>query len=166
MNSTEFLHQLLPLRDALFRFALRLVGSRAEAEDVVQEVYLKLWDKREELDHLQNPQAYSMTMTRHLSLDKKKSKHSKTAELTATIDSSNPDSALSIAEHLEQKDLIQRIHIYMCQLPEKQRSVMHLRDVEGLSYEEIVAALNMPMPQVKTNLFRARQTIRSKMIDG
>jgi RNA polymerase sigma factor (sigma-70 family) len=162
MNSTEFLHQLLPLRDALFRFAFRLVGSRAEAEDVVQDVYLKLWDKRDELDDIKNPQAYSMTMTRHLSLDKKKNKHAQTSELPDTYELPNNVSH-SLAEEIEQKDLLQRVHIYMCQLPEKQRAVMHLRDVEGLSYEEIVVALEMTMQQVKTNLFRARQAIRERV---
>lgn len=70
MRITEFKNQILPLRDKLFRLALRITLDRAEAEDIVQEVMLKMWDCRGEWDKIKNKEAYCCTMTRNLSLGK------------------------------------------------------------------------------------------------
>jgi RNA polymerase sigma-70 factor (ECF subfamily) len=66
---------------------------------------------------------------------------------------------------LEAQDGYQRIRSFIQALPEQHRAVMHLRDIEGLSYQEIASALDMTMPQVKTNLFRARKAVRAAILN-
>ena len=152
----------ISIKDKLYRFALRMTGDMAEAEDVVQEVFIKVWNKRDDMQEVLNHEAYCMTLTRNLSLDKLRSKHRKTAEIGEALQLT--DSYSTPYDVTETNDVIGRIRKWMQDLPEKQRLTMHLRDIEGLTYDEISTALEMPMTQVKVNLHRARQFIREKML--
>jgi RNA polymerase sigma-70 factor (ECF subfamily) len=104
-----------------------------------------------------------MTLAKNLSLDKLRSKHRRTEDADGLrqviAPSENP------YQQTEKVDMMQQIRLILKNLPEKQRMVMHLRDIEGLAYDEIVEQLEMPMSQVKINLFRARQTVREKLIE-
>ncbi|MFN0215729.1 MAG: RNA polymerase sigma factor [Saprospiraceae bacterium] len=164
MNWALFQEQVFPIRHKLFRFALRITGSVHEAEDVVQEVLEKVWKTApEQTENVQNWEAWCMTMTRNRSLDKNRSQSiRRTAPLEAIAERSS-DFATP-AQATEQNDLIDRLKNMMQQLPEKQRLVMHLRDVEELSYEEISESLGISLDQVKVCLHRARKTVREKMV--
>lgn len=133
-----------------------------EAEDVVQEVLVRIWQKRDSWHEIENMEAMTMKMTKNLALDKLKSKYNRTDSLPEYADWR--DDAAQPDEVTESNDMIERIRTIMNELPEKHRLVMQLRDIEGLSYEEISQALDMPMSQVKTNLFRARTHIREHLI--
>lgn len=164
MTWAIFHEQVLPIRHKLYRFALRITGSVHEAEDVVQEVLEKVWKTApENAENVQNWEAWCMTLTRNRSLDKTRSQ---SIRRTAPLDgiSEKSTDAYSPAQALESSDLVQRVKAYMQELPDKQRLVMHLRDIEELSYDEIAEALNISMEQVKVNLHRARKTIRDKMV--
>lgn len=150
------------IKDKLYRFSLRITGDSAEAEDVVQEVFIKVWNKRDDMAEVQNHEAYCMTLTRNLSLDKIKSKHRKTAEIGDALQISDFDS--TPYETVEKNDALARIRKWMNELPEKQRLTMHLRDIEGMTYDEIAENLDISLAQVKVNLHRARQFIREKML--
>ena len=152
----------ISIKDKLYRFALRMTGDMAEAEDVVQEVFIKVWNKRDDMQDVLNHEAYCMTLTRNLSLDKMRSKHRRTAEIGEALQLT--DSYSTPYDAAEANDAISRIRKWMHELPEKQRLTMHLRDIEGMTYDEISAVLEMPMTQVKVNLHRARQFIREKML--
>lgn len=162
MSTQEFQIQVLPVKDKLFRLAYRMTGSALEAEDLVQEVFLKVWNGRCELESVQNVEAWCMRIAKNLAIDRLRSKHwtTRTDEepILAQADSATP---YQIAE---QADTFAHIRQIMDQLPEKHRQVMELRDIEGLSYEEICEVLSMTLPQVKTNLFRARQAVREALI--
>ncbi len=162
MSVDYFQKHILPIKDKLYRFAHRILKNAMEAEDVVQEVLLKIWQKRESWHEIQNIEALVMKMTKNLALDKLKSKHFQTNGLPDHTDwryeAAQPD------EITEGSDLIGLIRQMMNDLPEKHRLVMQLRDIEGLSYEEISEVLEMPMSQLKINLFRARQSIREHLI--
>jgi len=159
MTIKKFTRQITPIKDRLFRFAMRMVDNAAEAEDVVQEVLIKLWHKREELPQIQNLEAWSIRLTKNLSLDKLKSKHKRTEKLDAHFDlvsdSQNPEQIVA------SKDAMDRIHLLMQGLPESQRLVLQLRDIEELSYKEIAESLDMSMNLVKVNLFRGRQNLKA-----
>lgn len=159
MTIKKFTRQITPIKDRLYRFAMRMVDNAAEAEDVVQEVLIKLWHKREELTQIQNLEAWSIRLTKNLSLDKLRSKHKRTEGLEGhydlVSDSRNPE------QLIESKDAMQRIHQLMQQLPESQRLVLQLRDIEELSYKEIAECLDMSMNLVKVNLFRGRQNLKA-----
>ncbi len=152
----------ISVKDKLYRFALRITGDMAEAEDVVQEVFIKVWNKRDDMEAINNQEAYCMTLTRNLSLDKIRSKHRQTMEIGEALQLI--DSESTPYAHLEKNDALNRIRKWMQDLPEKQRLTMHLRDIEGMTYDEISESLEMPLAQVKVNLHRARQFIREKML--
>ena len=163
MNLQDFKIQILPTKNRLYRVALRITGNPAEAEDVVQEVFIKIWNKRAEISNIQNVQAFCMRMTRNLAIDKTRSKHRRVEGLGGGLDFKTP--VANPHQRAEMTDTVSRIRSLMETLPDKQRLVMQLRDIEGMTYDEISKAVNIPMNQVKVNLFRARKKIREALID-
>lgn len=139
MQEISFRNDILPLKDKLFRLALRITFNRAEAEDVVQETLIRVWNKRDEWPQFGSIEAYCLTVARNLAIDR--------------------------SERLVSKERMALIHRLMNELPEKQRLIMQLRDVEGKSYKEIAVVLNLTEEQVKVNLFRARQKVKQRFID-
>lgn len=158
----DFKQMVLPFQNKLYRFALRLLGTNAEAEDVVQEVFIKAWDRREQLPEYTNVEAWCMRVTKNLSLDVLKSKHRK-FRLNKT-DRDVQNTALTPDRQTEVNDAYARVHEIMETLPEKQKLVLQLRDIEGYSYQEISEMLEINLSQVKVNLFRARDKVRKQMI--
>ena len=164
MNRAIFQEQIFPIRHKLYRFALRITGSSHEAEDVVQEVMEKVWKTApEQSEVVLNWEAWCMTLTRNRSLDKTRSQ---TLRRTATLDGVSEQKAdgASPAQAAENRDLAAHLKTFMQELPEKQRLVMHLRDIEELTYDEISDTLSISLEQVKVNLHRARKTIRERML--
>ena len=162
MTIKNFTQQIIPIKDRLYRFALRMVNNAAEAEDVVQEVLIKLWHKREELSEIHNLEAWSIRLTRNLSVDKLRGKRHQMESLDTQIDTESKQQ--NPAQLTESKDTLKRIHQLIQDLPEKQRLVLQLRDIEELTYKEIAALLEMPINQVKVNLFRGRQTLKLALV--
>lgn len=166
MQKIDFRTDILPLKDKLFRLALRITFDRAEAEDIVQETMIRVWNKRDEWDGLESVEAYCLTVARNLAIDRSEKKDSQTVELTPEVEQT-PD-ASSPYDQLVNKERLKLVHRLVGELPEKQRLIMQLRDVEGKSYKEIADALRLTEEQVKVNLFRARQKVKQKFmnIDG
>jgi RNA polymerase sigma factor (sigma-70 family) len=164
MNWTIFYQEIFPIRHKLYRFALRITGSSADAEDVVQEVLEKVWKTTaDQSETIQNWEAWCMTLTRNRSLDKNKLQaNRRTAPLDTLTDQAG--AIISPEKALEEQDMTQRVRMLIRQLPEKQRLVMHLRDIEELSYEEIAKTLDITIDQVKVNLHRARKTVREQLL--
>jgi RNA polymerase sigma factor (sigma-70 family) len=165
MTWALFHENIFPIRHKLFRFALRITGNTHEAEDVVQEVLEKVWkSSTDQSSAVQNWEAWCMTLTRNRSLDKTRSRSQRrTASLDSLADrQSDGISPVRSAEVRDLADLARRI---MNELPEKQRLVMHLRDVEEMTYEEIADTLQITLDQVKINLHRARKTVRSRLVE-
>jgi RNA polymerase sigma-70 factor (ECF subfamily) len=162
MNLEDFETRVLPAKNKLFRFALRLLGSSEEAKDVVQETMIKVWNGRD-MAEVQNMEAWCMRITKNLSLDKLRSRQRKS---TGSIDErfDMVHESLSPHEKTEIQESMKRIDELMATLPDKQRQVMHLRDIEGYSYNEICEVLELDMNQVKVNLFRARNAVREKLL--
>lgn len=163
MQKINFRKDILPLKDKLFRLALRITFDRAEAEDIVQETMIRVWNKRDEWDELESVEAYCLTVARNLAIDRSEKKDSQTVELT--IEAEQTPDASSPYDRLVNKERLKLVHRLVGELPEKQRLIMQLRDVEGKSYKEIAAALRLTEEQVKVNLFRARQKVKQKFID-
>jgi RNA polymerase sigma-70 factor (ECF subfamily) len=163
MNLEAFQNRVLPSKNKLFRFALKFLGNEEEAKDVVQEVLIRVWNGREQMDQVQNWEAWCMRITRNLSLDRIRSL---TRKQTQPIEDSFHVQAESLTPHesTEIDESMKRISELISSLPEKQRQVIHLRDVEGYSYNEISEILEIDMSQVKVNLFRARNAVREKLV--
>jgi len=163
MQEISFRNNILPLKDKLFRVALRITFDRAEAEDVVQDTMIRVWNKRDEWSQMESIEAYCLTVCRNLAIDRSQKKEAQNMPLTTdieqTIIASGPD------DQLVNEERIKIIHQLINELPEKQRVIMQLRDIEGESYKEISNVLQLTEEQVKVNLFRARQKIKQRYTD-
>lgn len=158
MKEISFRDDILPLKDKLFRVALRITFDRAEAEDIVQETLIKVWKKREEWNSLESIEAYCLTVAKNLAIDMRDKMVSQTEELTPANDQAQDDE--NPYEKLVQKERLMLVNSLIEALPEKQRQIMQLRDIEEKSYQEIAETLGITEDQVKINLFRARQKVK------
>ena len=160
----NFKTDILPLKDLLFRTALRITGCREEAEDVVQETLIKLWNQREKLSEVASLEAYAITLARNLSIDLLR----KASVNTVTLDECTPvnTSSENPYEQIYAREEIRRIILVMALLPEKQRTCMHLRDFEGKNYREIADVMGISEDQVRINIYRARQFVKQNMLSG
>lgn len=163
MNLEAFQNRVLPVKNKLFRFALRMLGDEEEAKDVVQEVLIKVWNGRDQLGQVNNMEAWCMRITKNLSLDKIRSlQRRNTDPMSDRFDVQQADP--TPYQKTELGESMQHVSQMIASLPEKQRQIIHLRDVEGYSYNEISEILELDMNQVKVNLFRARNAVREKLI--
>ena len=161
MKAIDFRYDLLPLKDKLFRLALRIALDSAEAEDITQDTLLRVWGRREELAGLQSIQAYCLTVCRNLALDRSQKREAANLSLEeARLDA--PDPALRADEQLERDERLRRVHELFNRLPSAQRTAMQLRDIEGKSYREVADIMGITEENVKVTLFRARQAIRKQ----
>jgi RNA polymerase sigma-70 factor (ECF subfamily) len=167
MKKISFRNDILPLKNELYRLALRITLNPAEAEDVVQETLIKVWNRREQWDHLDSIEAFCLTICRNLSLDKMRKMENQNPSLDeAQHDAPDRSYSSNPEEQAMQQDRIRLVRRLINDLPEKQRSVMQLRDFEGKSYKEIAAIMAISEEQVKINIFRARQAIKQKFIEA
>ncbi len=157
MDTEEFKTRLLPLKNKFYRLAMRLLNNREEAEDVVQEVFLKTWKMRDDLEKYRSVEALMMTMTRNMCLDKLKMKKNKALSLHPDY---NPPQHQNPHEQSEQKDLVRRVRQVIGQLPEQQRTIIQLRDVEAYSFDEMMEITGFDKNYMRVNLSRARKKIR------
>ena len=165
MKKVSFRNDVLPLKNELFRLALRITLNRAEAEDVVQETMIKVWNKRDHWDEIDSIEAFCLTICRNISLDKIKKAENQNQSIEEGHDAPDLSYTSNPEEQAMQRDRIRLIRHLIDHLPEKQRSCMQLRDFEGKSYKEIAQVLGISEEQVKIKIFRARQTIKQKYIE-
>ena len=149
------------LRPKLYRFALAITKRTDEAEDVVQEVGIRLWERRDELDELRSVEAYAMSAVRNRCLDYVRSPHHRNDELTEIHDAAHEQTP---HERLEQTDMAAFVRRLIGRLPEQQQMVIRLRDIEGYELDEIAGILGMNDGAVRTALSRARQKIRDELL--
>ena len=160
----DFQHDILPLKNIIFRTALRIVLSREEAEDIVQDTLLKLWQRREDLGQVANLESFALASARNLALDRKAKMENRNVSFD-DVAHDRPDHWQATAEQdLMHRESTHAIAQIINSLPEKQRTVLHLRDIEGKAYKEIAEALNISESDVKVTLFRARNELKEKII--
>ena len=163
MQALDFRRDILPLKDKLFRLALRITFDRAEAEDIVQETMIRVWSKRDEWPTFSSVEAYCLTVAGNLAIDRSERMDARTVELTAEVEQA-PDTS-GPHERLVGKEQMKLLRRLIAALPEKQRTVLQLRDVEEKSYKEIAEVMGITEEQVKVNLFRARQKVKQQFMD-
>jgi RNA polymerase sigma-70 factor (ECF subfamily) len=162
MKKIDFRTDVLPLKNELYRLALRITLNPAEAEDTVQDTMIKVWNRREQWDEIESIEAFCLTICRNLALDKAKKSEAQNIQLDDSHDPPDRSYTSNPEEQTVQHDRIQLVRQLIDSLPEKQRSCIQLRDIEGKSYKEIAAVMDISEQQVKVNIFRARQAIRQK----
>ena len=160
MKEISFRNDILPLKDKLYRLALRITLDSAEAEDIVQDTMIRVWNKRDEWAQFNSIEAFCLTVARNLAIDRSQKSEAQNIELTTETqemsDGSTPERQL---ERSEQMDLVRKL---INELPENQRTIIQLRDIEEKSYKEIADVMQLTEDQVKVTLFRARQRIKAK----
>ena len=163
MKKVSFRNDVLPLKNELFRLALRITLNRVEAEDIVQDTLIKVWDRRFEWESIDSIEAFSLTVCRNLSLDRLRKKENSNDSLE-DVNVAEPVASSNPQDRMIQEDRVSLVRQIIDSLPEKQRSCMQLRDFEGKSYKEIAQALDITEEQVKVNIFRARQMVKQKYL--
>lgn len=156
MENISFRTTVLPLSDKLYRLALHITMNKAEAEDVVQDTLLKVWERREEWEQINNLEAFAIATCRNRALDVMKRVGRKTEKLDEMAHFFNQ----TPYEQLEASEEISLVKRLMDDLPEMQRTIMLLRDIEGKTYQEIAETMDISETQVKVYLHRARTKIK------
>ena len=178
MINLDIKRDLLPLKTPLFRLALRILLDRPEAEDIVQDVLVKIWEMRDTQAFLEikNLETYALTMVRNLALDRQAQRQGRhiTLENAGLLDDNNGEKAPEheIAgnneqpdEQMERNERLQWLREMLNMLPEKQRTVLQLRDIEEHSYQEIGEIMKIGESDVKVTLHRARQTLMKIILE-
>lgn len=160
MNQKEFMQLVNPFKDKLFRIAKRLLVSTEEAEDATQEVLVKLWNKNESLEQYNSVEALAMTMTKNYCLDQLKSKRASNLKI---VHNNFTDREAGLQKQVEDKDTWNWVERIINDLPEQQKLIVQMRDIEEMEFEEISKVLDMNESAIRTALSRARKTIRETM---
>ena len=160
MNQSDFLKVVLPFKDKVFRLSKRLLTSTEEAEDATQELLFKLWKNKDKIASYRNTEAFAMTMTKNYCYDRLKSKQASNLSL---IHSNYKEKETSLENKLEYIDSVDRVHLLIDNLPDQQKLIIQLRDIEQYDFEEIYEMVNMKPTAVRVSLSRARKTIREQL---
>lgn len=160
MDKKEFTALIMPLKDRLYRLAKRILVSQDEAEDAVQEVFLKLWKGKSNIENYKNPEAFAITMTKNYCLDRLKSKQASNLKIVH----SNYQTSENLERNIESNDSVALVFKIMETLPEQQKIVLQLRDVEQFEFSEIAKMLDSNETAIRVALSRARKTVRDEMI--
>lgn len=160
MNQSEFLTIVMPFKDKVFRLAKRLLVSTEEAEDATQELFFKLWNRKEKLKEYKSVEAFAMTMTKNYCFDRLKSKQASNLTL---IHSNYKEKDTSLDRRIELNDSVSLVHQLIENLPEQQKIIIQLRDIEQYEFDEIAKLLDLKPTAIRVSLSRARKTIREQL---
>ena len=160
MKQKEFLNTILPCKNTLYRLAKRLLVSSDEAEDAVQEVFLKLWKGRDKIDNYRSPEAFAITMTKNYCLDRLKSKQASNLKIVHN----NYKNSENIERTIEGNEGVELVTKIMETLPEKQKMIRQLRDLEQFEFVEISQMLEINETAIRVALSRARKVVREQLI--
>lgn len=160
MDAESFKKMYLPYHQKLYRVAYRLLGNSCDAEDMVQEAYLKLWHKREELVDIRNPESFCVTLIKNICFDYLRSTKNETEK--EDLEVINRSNDVSLVKEIEIKDELNCVKQLITQLPGKQQEVMKLRHLSDCSIEEIEQITGLNAVNIRVLISRARKTIREQ----
>jgi len=160
MKQQAFLEKINPIKDKMYRLALRLLVSKEAAEDATQEVILKLWNRKDKIKDYTNIEAFAMTVTKNYCFDELKSKKNNNLRI---VHQNYENNSASVHRELEVKDELNWVEKIVNELPEQQRMVFQLRDVEQMEFEEIIEITKMKNTAIRVALSRARKKIRESL---
>lgn len=160
MDAADFKRQFLPFHRKLFGVAFQLMENTQDAEDMVQEAYLKLWNKRDQLVNVLNAEAYSVALIKNLCYDVLRS--TQMVQDDRAPEELNLSAASNIAREMEKRDEMNQVQLLIGRLPQQQRKVIVLRDINGCSFEEIEQMTGLNAINIRVLLSRARKKIREQ----
>ncbi|MDO5570679.1 MAG: RNA polymerase sigma factor [Bacteroidales bacterium] len=161
MDKKEFTKNIVPLKEKLLRTAFYITQEKDDAEDIVQETFLKLWCIRDSLDRYDSIEALSVQIAKNLSLDLlRKRKPTENEEVLFLVESKTP----SPYEMAERNEAIEKVREMIDKLPSLQQMIIRMKDIEGYEIEEIADITCSTNEAVRTNLSRARKKIRDQLL--
>jgi len=160
MNHKTFIRLIDPVKDKMYRLALRLLVSREAAEDATQEVLIKLWNRNGKLKHYANFEAFVMTVTKNHCLDQLKLKQNNNLKIVHNNYESRDN---NIHSQLEFSDELEQVSKILKDLPQQQKLIFQLRDVEQYEFEEISEITQMNETAIRVTLSRVRKKIREEL---
>ena len=156
MTSERFQNEWLSLAGDFYRVAFYILEDAAEAEDAVQELFLKLWSGRDALDGIRSPKGYGLQVLRNLCLDR--IRRSRKMETPASLP--EPEQPGGQDESIDEKERLAKVLAAIKSLPDRQREVLTLRTLDGLSYEEISERTGINYLTLRVLLSQARNKLR------
>jgi RNA polymerase sigma factor (sigma-70 family) len=160
MNQKTFVKTFKEVQQKMYFLSKRLLTSHEEAADAVQEVMVKLWEKRFKLEEVQNKEAYAMQMVKNYSLDRLKSKQASHLKI---VHSNYDNEERNVEEELERLGKVKLVQQMISELPEQYRMMIQLRDIQRYDFEAIENILNMKSTAVRVGLSRARKMLKEKI---
>ncbi len=159
MKEAVYIETVHQIEQKLYRIAKRLLISHEEAQDATQEVLVKVWQRSSELSHVKSIEAYAMTMVKNYCYDRLKSKQASNLSIEYSIHDRSQDQSAAF----EAKDRLSFVEKIVNHLPDKQKLIWQLRDVEGATFEEIAEVVQMEPTAIRVNLSRARKRIKESL---
>lgn len=161
VTTQVFKDLILPLKNKLFRFAFSYLKNEDDAKDVVQDVMISSWEDIADVSEIRNIEAWCMTLVKNRALDRLKRKGRNYLQV---VDQHQLFSAeADPLQKTMERENHSRIKGIIARLPEKQREVINLRDIEQFSYNEIAEILEIELNHVKVLLHRARMQVRTEL---
>ncbi|MEK9614210.1 MAG: RNA polymerase sigma factor [Flavobacteriaceae bacterium] len=158
-----FIDQIHIIRDKIFRITKRILVSETEAEDATQEVIVRLWQMDEaKRKSFKSVEAYSIAMAKNYCLDRLKSKQ---AQLLSLDEKIAVPKTLSLQKKIEVADDLKQVSKLIDQLPEKERMIIQLREIEQYGFDEIAEILDLPEGTIRVYLSRIRKKLRKQFLE-
>lgn len=157
MDAQEFTIRFMSLGDSLYRVAWYMLESESDAQDAVQDLFVKLWKNKENLDGINNPKAYCIMLLKNQCIDRiRQARHRQAAELDESI-----ASECDISADINRREELDRVLKAVERLPDRERQVLKMRTIEGLSYEEMAEKTGMNNLTLRVVLSQARKKLKS-----
>lgn len=162
MTGDQFKKMILPISAKLFRIASVMLSDEDDAKDTLQDLYSKLWEQRDKLNEIKNPEAYGVTMIKNLCINKLKMNNR--YEILDIMDQEYQLPLFETPEdHLIMKENIRKVYQEIDHLPVIQKQVLHLKQFRNCSFEEISEITGLSEGNVRVILSRARKTLKEKI---
>ena len=158
MSIEEFKSAIISLRENMLIVAMKMLQQEEDAEDVVQESLLRLWSNRSQLTKIDNPGGFAMQTVKNACIDKLRMQRTTVDVATLNLHLAETDPYVN----LEQQDAVDLVKQIIKQLPELQRRIILMRDVDGYELHEIATITGTQITAVTMNLSRARKRVRDR----
>jgi RNA polymerase sigma-70 factor (ECF subfamily) len=151
----EFKKRFMPLQQILYREAYRMLCDRFEAEDAVQNLYMKLWEKKDELKHLVAPEAYCRTLLKNICIDRWRQMRARDGE-----EQIQPDEITAYTPpDTESKEAEECLQHFLAGLPQVQQKIIQMK-MNGCTFEEIEEATGLQQTNIRVIISRVRKRFR------
>lgn len=164
MTRNEFNEIIHSCYKKLYRIAFRIVRNRPEAEDAVQDVFLKMWKMGNDLDKYSDAEALAVTIIRNRCIDliRKRNFSGEFDQVEIVMD---PEFQISPHDQMVQSENREIVREIISGLPESFRDIIQMREIEGCSYREIASITGANINSLRVSVSRARQIIKEKYLN-